>query len=124
LAFFSLFFPWYSMGMIPWWGWYPDGYHREYGKKKLAGTLRSLKRLEYLFMANVWTEPYCDKVESDFWILRKKESPIKNWWFVTSCLLLQKWKIGWRQCCRFFLQVPGLHLFCGLSHQDQFHVRC
>ncbi len=36
------------------------------GKNNLAGALRSLKRWEKLFMANVWTEPDCDKVESDF----------------------------------------------------------
>jgi hypothetical protein len=28
-----------------------------------------------LFMANVQTEPYCDKVESDFWVLRGKKIP-------------------------------------------------
>lgn len=57
------------------WGWYPDAYHRKYGKKNLAGALSSLKRWENLFMANVQTKPYCDKVESDFWVLRKEKIP-------------------------------------------------
>lgn len=71
-CFFFFFFP-----HDTWWGWYSDGYRRKYGKKKLAGALRSLKRWKNLFMANVRTEPYCDKVESDR-VLREEKIPKKT----------------------------------------------
>jgi hypothetical protein len=31
-------------------------------------------------MANVWTELYCDKFESDFWVLRKKKLKLLGAW--------------------------------------------
>jgi hypothetical protein len=70
LILFSFFFPVILNG-----GDTLMGIKRNMGEKNLAGALRLLNKWEKLLMANVQTEPYCDKVESDFWVLREKRIP-------------------------------------------------